>query len=294
MAAIYTDGDFNVASAASAKRFSMPFLERGDRNTIVYEQDFMQSLTYFEPLELDTPDTFLLNGKLQTTYLVGESSVEDLGGNIGKWTRTFASIPPPRVEWETFSWTKPGLGAGAIYSPAGITSVTVTSGQHVITANGHGMVAGDFCVIKYTALLSNGTQVGRQVFREVLAVTGADITVALIQEPATISAWIQVQKVDRARDPVAEVVPCMMQYDYALPGVTAGVTKPDDLQINYPPLVLDEDGKETTTYDANSTPNRSDYLDDVKAGTLIIGEASGIRIWKGNILERVTRYVRAI
>jgi hypothetical protein len=76
--------------------------------------------------------------------------------------------------------------------------------------------------------------------------------------------------------------------------VSAGITKPSDFQIFRPPLVLDNTGKETQIYGTDTTPTRAQYLAQVANADLIVAEASIIRVWKGNILERLTRYVTAI
>jgi hypothetical protein len=92
MSAFKTDGTFTSASAVGAARKSFPF--DGDNSSFIVEQDYMIALSSFSPLALST-------------------ALQDLGGGIVKWTRTYAQIPATRSEYSTFAYTFIGfLGAG--------------------------------------------------------------------------------------------------------------------------------------------------------------------------------------
>jgi hypothetical protein len=106
MSAFKTDGTFTSASAVGAARKSFPF--DGDNSSFIVEQDFMIALSSFSPLALSTA-----HGTYTNAYLVKESPLQDLGGGIVKWTRTYAQIPATRSEYSTFAYTFIGfLGAG--------------------------------------------------------------------------------------------------------------------------------------------------------------------------------------
>ena len=102
MSAFRTDGTFTSASAVGAARKSFPF--DGDNTSFIVEQDFMVALTSFTPLALDTAHPTYTDA-----YLVKESPLEDLGGGIVRWTRTYAQIPASRNEYGTFAFQFPGL-----------------------------------------------------------------------------------------------------------------------------------------------------------------------------------------
>lgn len=99
---IATSGDFTVASAVGAPRFERPF--RVLNEALILRQDFMQFVEDFEPLAFDTPHPDF------TDYLlVDESPHEDMGGQVVKWTRTYAKIPSTFSEWTTDNYTFPGI-----------------------------------------------------------------------------------------------------------------------------------------------------------------------------------------
>lgn len=102
MSAFRTDGTFSSASACGAARKSFPF--DGDNTSFIVEQDFMIAFASFSPLALSTA-----HPTFTSAYLVKESPLEDLGGGIAKWTRTYAQIPATRNEWATHTYTFPGF-----------------------------------------------------------------------------------------------------------------------------------------------------------------------------------------
>ena len=106
MSAFRTDGTFTSASAVGAARKSFPF--DGDNTSFIVEQDFMVALASFTPLALDTAHPTYTDA-----YLVKESPLEDLGGGIVRWTRTYAQIPASRSDYGTFAYQFIGfLGTG--------------------------------------------------------------------------------------------------------------------------------------------------------------------------------------
>jgi len=107
MAAFKTDGTFTTATIHGAARKSFPI--SGDITAIVVEQDYQIAFSSFAALALNTAHP------VETAaYLVSESDLQDLGGGIAQWTRTYAKKPATRSEYETFSYRFPGyLGASA-------------------------------------------------------------------------------------------------------------------------------------------------------------------------------------
>jgi len=97
MSAFKTDGTFTSASAVGATRKSFPF--DGDNSSFIVEQDYMIALSSFSPLALSTA-----HGTYTDAYLVKESPLQDLGGGIVKWTRTYAQIPATRDEYGSASY----------------------------------------------------------------------------------------------------------------------------------------------------------------------------------------------
>jgi hypothetical protein len=82
----YQSGDFAVAEEISTPQFSQPF--PGVNTSYVLTSEWMQRISDFSPLALDTPHT-----DYPDYILVEESEVQDQGHGIGKWTRTYAKVP---------------------------------------------------------------------------------------------------------------------------------------------------------------------------------------------------------
>jgi hypothetical protein len=101
MPAFRIDGTFTTASAVGAARKSFPF--DGDNASFIVEQDFMVLFSSFSPLALDT-----VHPSIAAAYLVKESPLQDLGGGVARWTRTYAKIPSSRSEWSTITFNFPG------------------------------------------------------------------------------------------------------------------------------------------------------------------------------------------
>jgi len=290
---IFYDGNFAVPTPTGQRRVTHPFPD--DVSAFFYEQDFVQYFADFIALPLSSPDFSAFGTVNLPVYLTAESPLQDLGGGVAKWTRTFAMIPGSREEYQSFSWLRPGLSAGNSY-PQFTISGGVNSGSQttLTTSSAHGMTTGDYCLIEYTVTLANGNQLTRQIGRGCLAGTGGSSVAVSIILDASTPYYLNVRQIDQSRQPKSIVVPAYIHYDYALPGVTALVGSASAFPIFYPPLVLDSGGAETDTYAADSTPTRASYLADVAAGTLIVAEPSTIRYYKGEILERSTKYVKAI
>lgn len=102
MSAFKTDGTFSSAALDGSWRKSFPI--PGDNVSFIVEQDFQVEFASFTPLALNTA-----HATFSTAYLVSESPLEDLGGGIARWTRTYAQIPATRDEYETYATKFPGL-----------------------------------------------------------------------------------------------------------------------------------------------------------------------------------------
>lgn len=102
----YSDGDFTVAAASSGKEKTFPFSFEGDNTSFYTEQNFIQARASFAPTALNSKDP-----DDSSSYLVGESPLRDLGGDLVEWTRTYSRIPAKRNSYESFAYTFPGFAA---------------------------------------------------------------------------------------------------------------------------------------------------------------------------------------
>jgi len=86
----------------------------------------------------------------------------------------------------------------------------------------------------------------------------------------------------------------LTEFTYYLPGVTGGITNPDDVEesVIFAPHSIST-GQETSTLNSFTVPTINDYYDDITAGNYITIQ-SNITKWRGNILQKADVKVRAI
>jgi hypothetical protein len=290
MSYTFQDGDLSTAQIDGPKRWLRPFDD--DFSQVVFEQDYQQFEDDFTPLPLDTP-----HDTIKDAYLVSEGPLDALGGGVVKWTRTYARIPASRQRFESYSWTVPGIGTEAVYSSVSISSNSSAAGvTTLVTATSSTAGVGDSVLVSYTFTDGvTGTQYGRDVLRTCLSGTsGTTINVDLISEPGGTITYNTLKKVEPGRDPYTEEVGSVLQLDYFLPGVSAGIDSPQDIPELAPLTIYDNTGRQTASFTATTTPTLATWRSKVAAGEYVCVVRSIPRRWMGNIYERATRYVKAI
>ncbi len=292
MSTLWTDDANSLAVAVinGPRRWLRPFDD--DFAQYVFEQDYWQNEDDFVPLNLDTP-----SDDFPDAYLVGESALRALGGGVVEWTRTYARIPASRQRFESYSWTVPGIGTEAVYSPVTINSNSSSAGVTTLTTGSSSTaVVGDSVLVSYTFTDAvTGTQYGRDVLRVCLTGTsGTTVNVDLISEPGGTITYNTLKKVEPGRDPYTEEVGSLLQLDYFLPGVSAGIATVQDIPLLAPLTIYDNTGRQTTSFTATTSPTLATWRTQVAAGDYICAVRSIPRRWLGNIYERATRYVKAI
>lgn len=135
MAAFKVDGNFTVATACGAARKSFPI--PGDNTSFIVEQEFMQLFANFTPLALNTA-----HPTFTTAYLVQESPLQDLGGGVAKWTRTYATIPAQRNEYEMFAYQYIGIYGYVLAQGGSVT--TEVDGRERFTESSLSRVQHDY------------------------------------------------------------------------------------------------------------------------------------------------------
>lgn len=92
---------------------------KANQTAIILEQEFVVAQQFFFPLALNTP----YNGawsvgwgndyvNLATCFLVEEGQLEPIGGGLSRFVRKYANLPPNRNEYESFTYTFPGVDYG--------------------------------------------------------------------------------------------------------------------------------------------------------------------------------------
>lgn len=305
------DGITDVIRETGAPRFFLPIPQ--DHSTRALEQDYIftagASLTTFGTsgitvsqsgiLPFGGTGTLPLSSVHQTLlgfYLVEEKNWEKDRGGVYKFTRVYSQIPRTREEWQSYSWQVPGIGTtSSAFAQTTVSSMVNSGSITTITATSHGLSTDDYALVQFNVVDTNGNQYTRQRLM-VVTVTGANtFTVPIIVDiSAPVSGTMACRKVEPGRDAETQVVNCKVVYDYFLPGVTAGISTPQDIPNLDPLYIMDNTGRKTNTLSGNTSPTTTQYKAYITAGTMLQIERSTLTRWRGNIWERVSRFTRAI
>lgn len=287
----WTDGDWTLAKKSGPPLFSAPF--NGDSGAYLLQQDWAQAIASWTAGALNTahPD-------YATYYLVEESPLQPLDGGLAKWTRTYAKVPSARSDYEAYAARLPGLSYGATAGGANpilaiTNAVKASTTVTITTSTAHGLIPGNTVAITYYTSLF-GLKSQEYTFGAYVAAIPTATTFTYTTN-VSITGWNfeWAQLSGHARAPLSRVVDSRLDFAYYLPGVTGGITTPDDIPILPVPTIYDQFGALTETYSTLSTPTQSAYQTQINAGTWIVAEPTSKRRWRGNIYEAVTRYIRA-
>lgn len=116
MSLFYTDGTWTTASG-SLITLENPFPEVNQ--PYVLRQTFKQFLANYAPLDLNTAHATYTDYKL-----VEESALNNLGGGVVEWTRTYAKLPDAFDQFETTNYNFIGF-----YGTVIAINVTAVSGR---------------------------------------------------------------------------------------------------------------------------------------------------------------------
>ena len=288
---IYDDGDWTVAQPDGDFVSDRPFAEQGDPDHQVILWPHVQARSNYTPLELDTP-----HPTIATAYLANELGFQDIGGGIMRWFREYSTIPATRIErtgTEVFKF--PGLPVGTESGNViTINSITaVSNGIRLNVTDADGITVGDQVRVNVRTS-SGGTSFVSSGFYRVLAGSNSTgIIVANFPRGTTFVAG-SLFEAQGSRQVFSQVQPTITQFDYFLPGVTANITTPEDIAVAQPfRPIIESTGVEVDWLSAGTSPTAAQYRDFIVNGELLV-ISSDVRRYKGNIYERVTKYVRAI
>lgn len=306
----YTSGDFTKPRAGTESWVEYPFIEKGDNTTKVYHLVCVVNEADYAPIALDVTMANATNAEVidlpftadANAYFVGDYNKTKIEGGLVRFDRQFANIPLPTIDpagSEIFTF--PGLpytaGTGTL-----ITINSVSSSNNVLTfnlASAHGMVNGDNfryyfrgTITAYGATYSN-FYYGNGVC--LTGTTGSTIKIrTYIPSDFTFTFGAIYPFASRGRKQVSRKSSTQFEYDYFLPGISTGITKAQDISL---PQRFEayrySEGNTVETLSTVTTPTANEYnaiVDD--DGFLVLD--SGIDRWKGNIIRRIAKSIRAI
>lgn len=301
MNAVYTSATFANAYEYRKRAIAYPFRDDPTRGRIITRFFEVLSGSYTAPV-LDTADT-----EVTTAYCVGTSAIDHVDGELMRYSAQFATIPPPRNEYESYSFRLPGFTATFTPTEKTITGMTIASTRNFATryCPGHGMTTGQGFSEQLTLRVSI---VGEQGTRTVTIVTsgivtghnvdsysgsifipygpGDGSTVAFVSGTVATGGGTSMP----ARGPLTVAAHSRVSFDYFLPGVSSGIAQPSDILLPQPVAFIDSAGAEVDILTATTIPTAAQYQARVTAGEEFVVEAY-FRAWMGNIFERRVRWM---
>lgn len=306
----YTSGDFTSARANGESWIEYPFIEYGDNTTKVYHLVCEVNEVDYAPIALDTTMASASNADVislpftadAAAYHVGDFGKAKIDGGLTRFDRQFANIPQPAVDpagSEIFTF--PGLpstaGVGSIIL---INSASVSSG--VITLNlasAHGMTTGDnftFYIGGYTTINGRNYYSSYRGNAECITGTTGSIIKLYTYFPSgfTLTYGYVYPFASRGRKQVSRKSSTQFEYDYFLPGVSAGVATSQEISLpqRFEPYYHTE-GNTVQSLTSGTTPTNIEYNEIVNSDGFLVLDA-GVERWKGNIVRRTVKSIRAI
>lgn len=305
---IFVTEDFKSWLPSSMERPVFPF--DGDSTSYLLEQEYIGRIDYY----LETrPEPGTAHTNHPDVFFITDGEIRELGGGIGEVSRTYGTLPgfgnnsKPRLEMESYVWTKPGITTddwtSITYYP--VTSQNVVGGNLRLYASitdpsaftnattGFAKYKAAGVYYKVTDPIS-GAEQDRVCVKPLITVHSDGVTIENISDIGSIEVKNFSQPFMK-RDPIQLVVPSYLYFDYSMSNLN--IDSPEDIDILQPWKVLDAAGNETqylseTTHPPLfSTATEKGFNEMVEDKDKIVVECS-IRRWRGDIWERAVRYIR--
>jgi hypothetical protein len=307
----YLDGSLTTPQEVfPSPRVEYPF--PGDQLTRVIRRRYHVLASSYCPAALDQTDSVYT-----LAYLVSDIPVQELPGGVWEIERTFAEVPTPQQEFESYVFAFPGLSnslvsvtgsrnvlTGAAYNPTtGILSwsdPSVITGQQVIgrmTGEWSYQVVGQSSVITYP--------IDQPFSRKAISPTAINVgpkfvlsnrEVTLGTSGISASAFTAVLTGLSFRNPVQLASVSRIEDVYFLAGSSTGAaySLPEDIETLQQFKVRQlYGGLEVESVGLFTDPTLAEYSEMIASQSEIVAEESRVERYLGNIYRRRTRYMKA-
>lgn len=298
----YADGDYSTASEIFPSPLITYPIEQ-DQSAYEVRRRYLIRRSSYSPEALNTADA-----TYTTAYLVAETPVGNPGADLLEFERVYATIPQPRDEYEGYVYEYPASTptvSTLTWESMGVSSYCAVTGQLVFTGLSSATI-GDRISYAYsiaydilTAGSSYNSSYSYTRTGSALMYAASTITVSRIITTGTL-ANVSLTNLRGAvgntrgrRSTLIKAVASRIAVDYWLPGVTASITTPADIDLQTAFRVLSSQGEPTTTVGANTNPSATEYQTLVDNGEELVAEDTQLTRYRGNIYERRTRFVVA-
>ena len=300
----YTSGDFTSARANGESWIEYPFIEYGDNTTKVYHLVCEVNEVDYAPIALDTTMASASNADVislpftadAAAYHVGDFGKAKIDGGLTRFDRVFRTIPLTRnnVFGGTTAFSYPGRAANKV----GGADRTVTAASNTAGVT--------------TLACTNTVSVGESLYytvrttQEGITLTSSGYAYALsgtsggvIKIPATTlgNTFVSGTVTELVIQPSAQKTistGTLVDYTYYLPGVTSGITNPEDVTESavFSPFSA-YTGAAVNTLTNTTIPDQATYNTQVSSGDYLIIESNVTRL-QGNIIQKADVKVRAL
>lgn len=236
-----------------------------------------------------------------TAYFIGDYN-HSVDGDMITFDRQFANIPSSStINSGTEIYSFPGLPSVAgSASNININSISVSNNQTTFTlASAHGMSVGDYAFLNYKVTRTIGTTTYTSYYysfaQAITGTTGSTfVAKGGIEGQVLVGTGTFKPNATKGRKQVSRTSPTEIVRDYFLPGVSAGITEPQDITLDDPFVAYRySEGNEVKTLSSTTTPTADEYR-DIVATDGYLTRSVDVKKWKGNILVRETKQIRAI
>lgn len=295
MAVVYTHSAFNTHAQYKRARVSYPFRNDPTLGTVLTRYFEGQRSSYSAPT-LDSVDSEFSN-----MYCVGVKDLDHRDAELMRYEVDYATIPATRDDFDAVSTRFPGLSAATVGNSAKTVEGFLPSEDRLtatIVVPAHGYTTNR--VLGYHIVLA--TPAGQFSIDGFCLVLGATVNNATVNIPTPVGVGADaaffagsVRSYDvafPARGALTDTVPTRTRYDYFLPGVSSGISKPSDIALPSSFKVFNSAGVETETLSTTTMPTQAQYEAMIVGGQEILVQVARMR-WRGNIYERGLRFARA-
>ena len=301
-----TDTIFAQVRAVAQTYIEYPFIERGDSATKIYHMICSVNRADYDATQvsLDTTMSNAANAGVislpfaadANAYFVGDFGHTPLDGGLIEFERVFSNIPAERAAEFTGSqaFTYPGFDTGGNTDGTDRAIVSAShSGQITTIVAGNTVEVGD---IIYVSLVWTGdVTVSFNGFRVALSgTTSSAVKVALVGGGTTFDSGTLTELDVQPRPQDAKTTGSITDFTYYLPGVTPGITTPADVTEDDTFSILNTITMSATNIMTEITiPSYPKYQAEITAGNYIT-ISSEVTRWRGNIIQKANRKIRAL
>ena len=294
---------------AAPAKITYPFANQGDTATKMVHQPLLQLADRYAPPTLGTAFVGATDANFSgspvtigSAYCIGDTEPQPADAGLVSFTRMWANIPASRtVPTGTTLYQFVGLTVGSAGTVKTITAMSLNAATLVLTSAAHGLSVGNFISVSLQFSLGGAYTLSTIFTSPITATTTNTVTVSYGALSTSTLISGNMRQTDPYRNTFQAKTSTFTQFEYALPGVTSGITTLIDFQPASPfSPILASNGQSIADYaelgnrlSTLTSPTDTEYRAMIVASSLLTAE-SDISVWEGLILERKTLLVRAI